>query len=96
MPREVINYNQHDPGSSSSSSSSFPPVNPTDIRQFGIHQGKVAHAGAHGLSSEPHRTLQAGSGISKVRSLMSRAKKNIKNMTTRPKLKIHPGSFDQV
>ena len=89
MPREVINYNDYDQGSSS--------VDPTAVRQFGIHQGKVAHAGAHALSSKPHRTLQAGSGISKVRSLMSRAKKNIKNMTmTRPKLKIHPGSFDQV
>ena len=106
MPREVIDYNQYDPGSRSSSSSSsiLPAPNPTDVAQFGNHQGRVAHegirpTGAQGLSSESHRTLQVGSGVSKVRSLMSRAKKNIKNMT-RPKLrsksKIHAGNFDPV
>jgi hypothetical protein len=85
MPREVINYDDN--------------VD-TEFRQFGNHQGRVAHegvrpTGAQGLSSESHRTLQVGSGVSKVRSLLSRAKKNIKNMT-RPKLKIHAGNFDQV
>ena len=80
MPREVINYDDN--------------VD-TEFRQFGNHQGRVAPTGAQGLSSESHRTLQVGSGVSKVRSLLSRAKKNFKNMT-RPKLKIHAGNFDQV